>query len=1477
MGWLSALDCSSGGSSKQQQQLTQAAGGVGGGGNSRLSPLPAHKGIRKLTSFRNRSPTGQSPINKTRKPSQTDQIPSPKTKTWKGRVAKQLRRIQQGSGSPSSPTAPNPEGVTIGIPLEDCPQSSFSEFVPLLVELCTNIVELRGLDIIGIYRVPGNTAAVSSLTEGVNKGFDSINLQDPRWNDVNVISSLLKLFFRRLPDALLTSELYPLFIEADKIEDPGKRIVTIKKLLHDLPDHHFETLKFLLLHLKKVVEHSTTNKMEARNLAIVFGPTLVRTADDNMVTMVTDMSHQCRIVESLISHVDWFFSDDESDDFSNFPFSFPQDSAELEPASANHNLLLSNIQKVEGMKADSPNKDICAKDIVSSIISAANRKMQKAKSRKGGGSSGSGTGVEDCKETSGEVRENTDIKQHTLESKSKRKESVSAFESGDQPTSTVASSIYESVVFSGNIVKSIHTGENEDSAAPSEAACIPDHSLAHDSGGGEMQAEGRFNKPEGSRKDEQQQQPLRQDGGSMPGSDEGTIRTYAGLSATTQERIRRFERETKAMLQRDLTRQRRDTEWREADKKRIEIQLQQAKRDMESEDFLDEIADNPSDITKKISGINSILEHDKKYSVSDNSNHASSIGCKLSSSSLLSSSVNSNNLTSSTKSESSSLTSLTCQSNLMTSSKDQGNTQTKVGLPWSPVDRSHSSTLQKFTQTKKVGTTHIFPDNQKKLGRVENGSVTSSSSSSADVVAVSTSASLLPGRPDTEGTSNKLSGSNLLTHSSVTTTLPSSAQHVLQHGKSAENLHASAQQHTNTRFDAQKGAPPPNGTLKKFKTGKEQLELVPPVLSSQPPSPLTGSLRCGSLDSLQEAYSSELPHSDISDDGGCFFSWTRKILAINKKISRQAASPSLWCFLSHLHPQTTFISKPSSTTTATGSPGCPINSSSSTAHHHHHYHHAGLKFAPSEALGRLRRGSDLLVSLTSTFDRKLKSLLSATTAAAATTTTLTTAVEAVTDATTATEIKASNRTQEPSKLPQEKENAASSSDDKSSVSAVGSSEISISSLLEASTVTSTNTERISIQPAGAFTTTATTIFRDPSLHRRKSASAACKGQKHDAVGKDEDKQVETKKQDYLVRGRSRESSSVSSRKSFPHLEQKSLHGGKNCEKKNENDGTVSDNLKKVANDRSAVARPKSIDSVTKSEKTESSHSSRLRRSESLTKSEKEEGSAASIKLKRSESLTKADKQETTAVNSRLKRSESLTKAEKSSETTLANTKLRRSESLSKAERTETSSNTKLRRSESLTKAERLESPSNTKLKRSDSLTKTEKTESNISKRRQQEIQISSSGFKSSSRGNKEKENIATILTKLKRKNGMPERSIKRRHTVGGTKDFDKLHWLDNRLQHEQLAENEAASAVSMTTVSNKERRCLRTSSPDLSSSRLSGILAQDGFLFEISLLGSGGIMAELRQHLSPVTGRPHSLPDPNLASRVFKVPLESHV
>ena len=44
--------------------------------------------------------------------------------------------------------------------------------VPLIVKICTSIVEQKGLEIVGIYRIPGNNASVTHLTELVNKGSD---------------------------------------------------------------------------------------------------------------------------------------------------------------------------------------------------------------------------------------------------------------------------------------------------------------------------------------------------------------------------------------------------------------------------------------------------------------------------------------------------------------------------------------------------------------------------------------------------------------------------------------------------------------------------------------------------------------------------------------------------------------------------------------------------------------------------------------------------------------------------------------------------------------------------------------------------------------------------------------------------------------------------------------------------------------------------------------------------------------------------------------------------------------------------------------------------------------------------------------------------------------------------------------------------------------------------------------------------------
>lgn len=77
-------------------------------------------------------------------------------------------------------------------------------------------------------------------------------------------------------------------------------------------------------------------------------------------------------------------------------------------------------------------------------------------------------------------------------------------------------------------------------------------------------------------------------------SDGIAIRSYRDLTANTQERIRRFEEETRAMLDRDTSKQRRLSSRLEFDRQTIEDAWQKAKKDLEEEDLLDLMADNPS-------------------------------------------------------------------------------------------------------------------------------------------------------------------------------------------------------------------------------------------------------------------------------------------------------------------------------------------------------------------------------------------------------------------------------------------------------------------------------------------------------------------------------------------------------------------------------------------------------------------------------------------------------------------------------------------------------------------------------------------------------------------------------------------------------------------------------------------------------------------------------------------------------------------
>nr|XP_033787272.1 rho GTPase-activating protein 21 isoform X2 [Geotrypetes seraphini]XP_033787273.1 rho GTPase-activating protein 21 isoform X2 [Geotrypetes seraphini]XP_033787274.1 rho GTPase-activating protein 21 isoform X2 [Geotrypetes seraphini] len=334
-----------------------------------------------------RSQSPHSPKDSERKLLSKDETSPPKDKgTWRKNIPSIMRKTFE-----KKPTG----GGTFGVRLDDCPPAHTNRYVPLIVDICCKLVEERGLEYTGIYRVPGNNAAISSMQEELNKGVADIDIQEEKWRDLNVISSLLKSFFRKLPEPLFTNDRYADFIDANRKEDPVERLKTLKRLIYDLPEHHYETLKFLSTHLKTVAENSEKNKMEPRNLAIVFGPTLVRTSEDNMTHMVTHMPDQYKIVETLIQHHDWFFADDGAEE----PLTAVQEENTVESQPVpNIDHLLTNIGRTgvspgdvsDSATSDSAKskgswgsgKDQYSRDLlVSSIFAAASRKRKKQKEK----------------------------------------------------------------------------------------------------------------------------------------------------------------------------------------------------------------------------------------------------------------------------------------------------------------------------------------------------------------------------------------------------------------------------------------------------------------------------------------------------------------------------------------------------------------------------------------------------------------------------------------------------------------------------------------------------------------------------------------------------------------------------------------------------------------------------------------------------------------------------------------------------------------------------------------------------------------------------------------------------------------------------------------------------------------------------------------------------------------------------------------
>ncbi|KIO02466.1 hypothetical protein M404DRAFT_16145 [Pisolithus tinctorius Marx 270] len=176
--------------------------------------------------------------------------------------------------------------------------------VPRIVQLCIAEVDRKGLETEGIYRVSitvpfqtffvhetiqvsGRHAVVqdvrnltcpcvprvteiSQLQHKVER--DETNFKfNPITDDVYAVASLLKMYLRELPEPLFK---YPLQDRGEytdaRVGAEHSQLSQMRSKIRRLPAIHRETLRTTVEHLARVAGHSDKNKMDIKNLAIVF-------------------------------------------------------------------------------------------------------------------------------------------------------------------------------------------------------------------------------------------------------------------------------------------------------------------------------------------------------------------------------------------------------------------------------------------------------------------------------------------------------------------------------------------------------------------------------------------------------------------------------------------------------------------------------------------------------------------------------------------------------------------------------------------------------------------------------------------------------------------------------------------------------------------------------------------------------------------------------------------------------------------------------------------------------------------------------------------------------------------------------------------------------------------------------------------------------------------------------------------------------
>ena len=195
-----------------------------------------------------------------------------------------------------------------GLPISKFMQGSHPDEVPgPLLDLFVYIYTFC-FDSEGLFRKPGSRAVQRQVEDRLDAG-EPVDWNTEQANAKcylpNVASSLLKNYFRSLPNGLFPKHLFP---EFEKWRLEGSKLSDMAEIITKIPDDNMTVIRYTFYVLKRVTDYSSVNMMAASNLSTCVGPSLITWPEDaNALSIYADQNRAQTpsvAVEFLLVHLE---------------------------------------------------------------------------------------------------------------------------------------------------------------------------------------------------------------------------------------------------------------------------------------------------------------------------------------------------------------------------------------------------------------------------------------------------------------------------------------------------------------------------------------------------------------------------------------------------------------------------------------------------------------------------------------------------------------------------------------------------------------------------------------------------------------------------------------------------------------------------------------------------------------------------------------------------------------------------------------------------------------------------------------------------------------------------------------------------------------------------------------------------------------------------------------------------------------------